>query len=310
MSGCGSDFLGLQAISAVHTSLRPEPARFYCLVNRLPPCYQMLRLFTVGRLIATHKDRVNSWSGKTGSYSGVGIHAMGFQSSRERKRREHQGGVRKPPSNFREKIAVAELAHELAHELNNPLEALTNLLYLAKDTAAGNDQLKGMLNEAESQVARIATVVQSILALEEGDHDQRLRTAGKLLDATAFQQFKQEYESALHLASIVESAQDAIYSKKLDGTIMAWNAEAERLFGYSSSDVLGKSVRMLIPPDKSQEERQILEKVRSGERVQHFETLRSTKQGKVIRVSVSMSAIRNPSGRLVGVSTIAREVQS
>jgi PAS domain S-box-containing protein len=233
---------------------------------------------------------------------------MEFQSSRGRKIREYRGRVHKAQSKIREKIAVAELAHELAHELNNPLEALTNLLYLAREAAAENDKLMGMLEEADSQLARISTVVHSILTLDEGDHEQRLRTAGRLLDATAFQRFKREYESAMHLASIVEGAQDAIYSKKLDGTIMAWNAEAERLFGYSSSEVLGKSVRMLIPPDKSQEERKVLDKLRSGERVQHFETLRSTKEGRVIRVSVSMSPIRNTAGRVVGASTIAREI--
>lgn len=233
---------------------------------------------------------------------------MEFNSSRDRRIREHPGSVRKAQSKIREKIAVAELAHELAHELNNPLEALTNLLYLAGEAAAENEQLIGMLDEAESQLARISTVVQSILALEEGGHEQRLRTAGRLLDATAFQRFKREYESALHLASIVEGAQDAIYSKKLDGTIMAWNAEAERLFGYSSSEVLGKSVRMLIPPNRSKEERNILNKLRAGQRVQHFETVRTTKEGRVIRVSVSISPIRNTSGRVVGASTIAREV--
>ena len=235
---------------------------------------------------------------------------MEFNSSRDRKIREHRGRVRKAQSKIREKIAVAELAHELAHELNNPLEALTNLLYLSTEAAGENEQLKGMLDEAESQLARISTVVRSILALEEGDHEQRLRTAGRLLDAAAFQRFKQEYEAALHLASIVESAQDAIYSKKLDGTIMAWNAEAERLFGYSSSEVLGKSIRMLIPPDKTQEERNILNKLRAGERVQHYETVRNTKEGRIIRVSVSISPIRNTSGRVVGASTIAREVES
>jgi PAS domain S-box-containing protein len=232
---------------------------------------------------------------------------MEFQSSRDRKIREHRSRFRTAQSKIREKIAVAELAHELAHELNNPLEALTNLLYIAR-RAAEKDQQKEMLDEAESQLAQISTVVHSILALEKGDHEQRLRTAGRLLNATAFQRFKKEYQSALHLASIVEGAQDAIYSKKLDGTIMAWNAEAERLFGYSPSEVLGKSVRMFIPPDKSQEERQILDKLKSGERVQHFETLRITKEGRVIRVSVSMSPIRNVSRRVVGVSTIAREI--
>lgn len=233
---------------------------------------------------------------------------MRVQSSR--KIRQHRSRIRAARSKIRERIAVAELAHELAHELNNPLEALTNLLYLAREASAEKDQLKGMLDEAESQLGRISTVVRSILTLEEGDHEERLRTAGRLLNATAFQRFKKEYESALHLASIVEGAQDAIYSKKLDGTIMAWNAEAERLFGYSSSEVLGKSVRVLIPREKSKEERRILDKLRLGKRVQHFETLRSTKEGRIIRVSVSMSAIRNTSGRVVGASTIAREIRS
>jgi PAS domain S-box-containing protein len=233
---------------------------------------------------------------------------MEFQSRHDHIIREQRGRVRKAKARIHEKIAVAELAHELAHELNNPLEALTNLLYLANGAVAEKDQLKEVLDEAESQLARISTVVRTILALEEGDHEQHLRTAGRLLNATAFQHFKREYESALHLASIVEGAQDAIYSKKLDGTIMAWNAEAERLFGYSSAEVLGKSVRILIPRGKSQEERSILDKLRSGERVQHFETLRITKEGRVIRVSVSISPIRNTSGRVVGASTIAREV--
>jgi PAS domain S-box-containing protein len=129
-----------------------------------------------------------------------------------------------------------------------------------------------------------------------------------LLDPPAFQRIKEEYESALHLASIVEGAQDAIYSKKLDGTIMAWNAGAERLFGYPAKEALGKSVMMLVPPDLSKEERGIFEKIRTGTRVEHFDTLRRTKDGKDVRVSVSISPIRNSRGRVVGASTIAREV--
>jgi phosphoglycerate-specific signal transduction histidine kinase len=86
----------------------------------------------------------------------------GIPSSRDRKIREHRGRVRAARSKIREKIVVAELAHELAHELNNPLEALTNLLYLAREAAAENDKLMGMLDEAESQLDRISTVVHSI----------------------------------------------------------------------------------------------------------------------------------------------------
>jgi PAS domain S-box-containing protein len=207
----------------------------------------------------------------------------------------------------REKIAVAKLARELSHELNNPLEALVNLIYIARQRAL-DDETRALLDEAESQLGRMSVVVHSILTLEQSSHEQRLSTAGTLLDPPAFQRIKEEYESALHLASIIDGAQDAIYSKKLDGTIMAWNAGAERLFGYPAKEALGKSVMMLVPPDLSQEERGIFEKIRTGTRVEHFDTLRRTKDGKDIRVSVSISPIRNPRGRVVGASTIAREV--
>ena len=225
--------------------------------------------------------------------------------------RREAGVIRKSIRNlrpsFREKVAVAKLARELSHELNNPLEALVNLIYLARQKVA-DDELGALLEEVETQVARMSVVVHSILALENSNHEQRLRSAGALLDPPAFQRIKEEYESALHLASIIDGAQDAIYSKKLDGTIMAWNAGAERLFGYPANEALGKSVMMLVPPDLSQEERSIFEKIRTGTRVEHFDTLRRTKDGKDIRVSVSISPIRNPRGRVVGASTIAREV--
>ncbi len=211
-------------------------------------------------------------------------------------------------SNIREKVAVGELARELAHQLNNPLEALTNLIYLARENARNNDT-KRLLDEAELQLARITSVVHSIISLQESDPEQRLRTAGALLNAQTVRRIKEEYESALHLASIVESAQDAIYSKKLDGTIMSWNAEAERVFGYTAEEAMGRSVRMLIPPDLSEEERQIVDKIRAGKRVAHYETRRRTKRGREIRISVSISPIRNASGRVVGASTIAREVE-
>lgn len=231
---------------------------------------------------------------------------MEFSSTR-REIKLGRGELENLRSKIREKVVVAELASELAHQLNNPLEALTNLIYLARHKAS-DEELKGMLELAEAQLARMSAVVHSIITLDNSDPEQNLLAAGSLLDAEAFRRIKKKYESALHLASIVEGAQDAIYSKDLDGTIVAWNAEAERLFGYSDSEILGMNVTMLIPPDLYDEERQILEKIRAGERVAHFETLRRTKEGRDIRVSVSISPIRNPSGRVVGASTIAREI--
>jgi len=210
-------------------------------------------------------------------------------------------------SRIRANVAVAELASELAHQLNNPLEALSNLIYLAKLKSPDDDHRR-MLEDAELQLARVAAVVRSIVTLERTGHEERLQAAGTLLSADAYRRIQEEYESALHLASIVENAQDAIYSKKLDGTIMAWNAEAEHLFGYSASEALGQSVRMLIPPDLSDEEWQILENVKAGKRVAHYATTRQTKDGRLVRVSMSISPIRNASGKVVGASSIAREI--
>lgn len=208
---------------------------------------------------------------------------------------------------IRANVAVAELASELAHQLNNPLEALTNLIYLAKK-GTRDTELQSLLDNAESQLARVSTVVRSILTLKGSDPQQRLQFAGKILGAEAFRRVKEEYESALHLASIVEGAQDAIYAKKLDGTIMAWNPEAERLFGYPANEALGKSVRMLIPVELMDEEWEILAQVKAGKRVAHYKTTRQTKDGRRVWVSMSISPIHSTSGKVVGASSIAREI--
>src|SRR5690348_3058166 len=98
---------------------------------------------------------------------------MAFPSNQDRKRRQRRPTGRESPATIREKFAVAELARELAHELNNPLEALTNLLYLAK-SSPNSARVTSMLQEAEDQLARVSTIVRSILALEKGDHEERL----------------------------------------------------------------------------------------------------------------------------------------
>jgi PAS domain S-box-containing protein len=207
------------------------------------------------------------------------------------------------------KIAAAQIAHELAHEINNPLEALTNLLYLLKESVQTEEELKRH-EEAERQVSRIATLVHSILAIEHEEPEAHIKDSPRLLDPKILREYKRRHEEGMHLAAIVEGAQDAIYSKKLDGTIMAWNAGAEQLFGYSSSQALGHSIRMLVPRDMPDDERVIMEKIRQGQRIESYETVRQTKEGKLIRVSVTVSPIFSTSGRVVGASTIARGSQT
>ena len=110
------------------------------------------------------------------------------------------------------------------------------------------------------------------------------------------------------LASIVESSDDAILSKDLKGTITSWNRGAEQLLGYSADEMLGKSVTMLIPQDRRHEEITILERVRRGQRVGHYETVRLCKDGKLVDVSLTVSPVRTIDGDIVGASSIARDI--
>jgi PAS domain S-box-containing protein len=109
------------------------------------------------------------------------------------------------------------------------------------------------------------------------------------------------------LAAVVESSHDAIISKTLDGCIQTWNAAAERLFGYSADEVIGKSVTLIIPQELQAEEGQILARLRRGEHIDHFETVRVTKSGRRIPVSLTVSPVRDAAGRIIGASKIARD---
>src|SRR2546428_3480564 len=109
-------------------------------------------------------------------------------------------------------------------------------------------------------------------------------------------------------AAIVDSSNDAIIGKTLDGTIISWNKGAENIYGYAKDEVLGKNVSLLAPPGRADEVAEILEKIRRGERVDHFETIRVSKDGKRIHVSLTISPITDIEGRIVGASTIARDI--
>lgn len=110
------------------------------------------------------------------------------------------------------------------------------------------------------------------------------------------------------LAAIVESSHDAILSKDLDGVITSWNRGAEALFGYTAQEAVGKSVTMLIPPDRLDEEPAILARIRRGEAIDHYETVRRRKDGSLVDISLTVSPIRGPGGVIVGASKIARDV--
>jgi PAS domain S-box-containing protein len=110
------------------------------------------------------------------------------------------------------------------------------------------------------------------------------------------------------LAAIVETSDDAIYGKTLEGVVLSWNRGAERMYGYAAAEIVGRPVNILVAPGSPDEVPQILEKIKRGERVDHFETVRVKKNGESFDVSLTVSPIRDVSGRIAGASTVARDI--
>ena len=119
---------------------------------------------------------------------------------------------------------------------------------------------------------------------------------------------RQAEEAKRRLAAIVESSEDAIFSKTLDGIITSWNKSAERLYGYSAEEIVGRSVSVLAPPDRSNEIPDILERLKRGERVEQLETKRVTKDGRVLDIALTISPIKDTRDRIIGASTIAHDI--
>jgi PAS domain S-box-containing protein len=111
-----------------------------------------------------------------------------------------------------------------------------------------------------------------------------------------------------HPLRVVEFSDDAIVSKDLDGIITSWNRAAERMFGYTAEEAVGRSIRMILPADRQSEEDMVLAKIRAGERIDHYETIRQRKDGSLISISLTVSPLRNDQGEIVGASKIARDI--
>lgn len=110
------------------------------------------------------------------------------------------------------------------------------------------------------------------------------------------------------LASIIDFSDDAIVSKNLDGVITSWNNGAQRVFGYAANEAIGQPITLVIPKDRQSEEREILTRIRRGERIDHFETVRQRKDGTLIVVSLTVSPVKDANGKIVGASKIARDI--
>ena len=132
------------------------------------------------------------------------------------------------------------------------------------------------------------------------------------IDITERKQFEhalRESEQQLRwIASIVELSDDVIISKNFDGVIISWNKGAERVFGYTAEEAIGQPITIVIPEDRHDEERQILTRIRRGERIEHYETVRRRKHGSLIAVSLTVSPVRDAGDKIVGASKIARDI--
>ena len=119
---------------------------------------------------------------------------------------------------------------------------------------------------------------------------------------------KQATDAAFHLAAVVESSDDAIISKDLQGVIQSWNTGAERMFGYRGDEVVGRSITVLIPPELADDERRVLHEIAGGNAIRHYETARRRKDGSLVDISLTVSPIKDATGKVIGASSVARDV--
>ena len=134
----------------------------------------------------------------------------------------------------------------------------------------------------------------------------RLKDQERVADPSPVRQAEQDARALL--AAVVESSDDAIITKTLDGKITSWNASAARLLGHTAAEIIGQPITVLIPPDRQEEERHIIASLRAGKRIEHYETVRVAKDGRLIEVALTISPLRDQTGEIVGASKILRDV--
>jgi PAS domain S-box-containing protein len=139
-------------------------------------------------------------------------------------------------------------------------------------------------------------------------HDDAGAIVGVVLVFRDITERRRAEKAKATLAAIVESSDDAIISKDLNGRIVTWNAGAERLFGYREEEVIGRPITLIIPPYRLNEEESILQRIRNGERIEHYETVRQGKDGSLLDISLTVSPIRDGLGNIVGASKVARDI--
>jgi PAS domain S-box-containing protein len=193
--------------------------------------------------------------------------------------------------------ATAMIAEMKRLDLRIPIIVLSGIAEIPEHI----EHVDAFISKADGPAVLLAKVEE----LVQGAKKTRLSVVSEAAGQVAAEQAEQVQRL---LAAIVESSDDAIFSKTLEGIITSWNHAAEMMYGYHSDEVIGRPVTILLPPDRPDEIRNILVRLKRGEKIHHFETVRGAKDGHPLSVSLTISPIRDSAGRIVGASTIARNV--
>jgi PAS domain S-box-containing protein len=198
-------------------------------------------------------------------------------------------------------LLSAGLALLLARSLTQPLAQMTrNVERFAQDeTLPVPTDASGEIGVLARTFARMASDVRDKTQALKREIEEHRQTDAAL---------QQQSARALLYSAVVESSDDAIVTKSLEGTITGWNPAAERLFGFTSEEAIGKNIGIIIPPDRNGEELSIMNRLKQAEPIHYFETVRRTKSGRLLDVSVAISPVRSPGGALIGASKIARDI--
>ena len=189
--------------------------------------------------------------------------------------------------------------HRLLNSGHHPKEFIRDLWTTIAEGRVWHGEIKNLARDRS--VYWVDTTIVPFLN-EQGKPRQYVAIRAEITER------KRAEEASALLAAIVDSSNDAIVGKNLDSIVTSWNAGAERIFGYSAKEMIGGPITRIIPPDRLQEERQIIERVKRGETVEHFDTVRLTRERHLIDVAVTVSPIRDKRGKIVGASKVARDI--
>jgi two-component system CheB/CheR fusion protein len=199
---------------------------------------------------------------------------------------------------------IRQLESELRTTREDLQTTIEELETSNEELKSANEELLSMNEELQSANEELQTSKEEVQSAN--DELQRKIEEGEQVNS----ELRRAHQERAEYAAIVESTDDVIIGKTLDGVITSWNRAAERTFGYSAAEIIGQSILRIVPPKLHEEEARILQRLRRGERVAHYETQRLTKSGRIIEVSLTSSPIRDPQGFVIGASKIARDITS